>query len=397
MREKRLVGRHFYLAVMLGCLSLLVVACAGPGGRPSILADGVHHVLRDPPPERFQAFAPADRVGVMVRDHLKGGYGVVRRVYLPQTMFPGKFDTEQVVLALNYVVLDWQAAGTGGTYKYAFLNQGDVSHFKKVVTNPFGAVCQDCISRLPTTVNHNAPFFQPIRTRIGNRDYWLVNDRFNGMKGGTVVTGATLEIHDTDPAGTGARPLAVWVFGSKEGPQAAWDFQRGPWPLKGRFYMIADYKTDPQADSRVTALTLAPWEPKLSDILAGMTSAEVLPRHYLRDAARTNADLEAYLNEALIDWKARGFPDFLRTSSGPALRDMAVKLEKAILKLDLKAKELKDAADEDARQVTPPGQAEAPKKAPAGALKTAHLLEQRKTILMVLLGPIKQAAAQKGG
>jgi hypothetical protein len=356
----------------------------------------VHRVLKNPSPERIAAFAPADRTGVVVRDPILGGYGMVRRVYLPQTMFPDKSDPTQIVLALNYVVLDWRDAATGGNYKHAILNQGDVGHFKKVVTNPFGKVCQDCLSRLPTQPNYHAPFFQPVPTRIGNQDYWLVNNRFNFMKGGTVVTGATLEIYESDPAGGGGRPLAVWLVGSKKGPQASWEFLPGPWPLKGRVFLITDYKVDPQMDSRVTALTIKTWEPKVSDILEGLTSAEILPKHHLGEATTINADLEAYLNETLIDWKARGFREFLRTSSGPALRDMAVKLEKAILKLDLKAKVPKDAADADARKVAPPGQT-VEKKAPAGALKTAHLLEQRKTILMVLLGPIKQVAAQKGG
>jgi hypothetical protein len=331
----------------------------------------------------------------MVRDDVKGGYGMVRRMYVPQTMFQGKFDTEEPVLALNYVLLDWKAMGTGGGYKYVVLNQGDLTPFRKLWH--MGMTCQDCLNRLPTQPNRQAPFFQPIRARIGNRDYWLVNDRFHAMKGATVIGAATLEIYDADPTGGGGRPLAVWIFGSKEGPQSSWQFQSGPWPLKGRFFQFTECKTDPQMDNRVTALTLIPWEPKLSDILEGKTSAELLPRLYLRDAAKTNADLEAYLNEALIDWKAKEFPDYLRTASGPALRDMAVKLEKVILKLDLKAKELKDAADEDARKVTPPGQAAVEKTAPAGALKTAHLLEQRKTILMVLLGPIKQTAAARGG
>lgn len=376
---------------------LLASGCAGTGGGPSILTDGIHHVLRDPPPERVQDFPVADRSGVMVRDDVKGGYGMVRRMYIPQTLFPGKFNTDEPVLALNYVLLDWQAAsGTGGNFKYALLNQGDLSPFKKLA--PIGKTCQDCLNRLPTQPNRQDPFFQPIRAKIGNRDYNLVNDRFHSPKNdGGIMSAATLEIYDGDPAGGGARPAAVWVVGSKDRAQANWQFQAGPWPLKTHFFMITDMQTDPLMDNRVTKLAISQWEPKLNDILEGKTSADFLPRPYLRDAARTNANLEAYLNETLIDWKARGFPDLLQNSNGANLRDLAVKLEKTILKLDLKAKELKDAADEDARKPTAPGQAAPAKTAPAGALKTAHLLEQRKTILMVLLQPIKQAAMQKGG
>lgn len=396
MERKPLGALYIKLAVALGMLSVLVIACASPGGGPSILTDGVHHVLRDPPPDRVKSFPPADQAGVMVRDDVKGGYGMVRRMYVPQTVFPGKVDTDEPVLALNYVLLDWKDMGTGGEYKYVVLNQGDLAPFRKLA--PLGMTCQDCLNRLPTQPNRQAPFFQPVRARIGNRDYWLVNDRFHGTKsGGKVVSAATLEIYKSDPTGGGGRPLAVWIFGSKEGPRSnTWDLRSGPWPLKGRFFQFTECKTDPQMDNRVTAVTIVPWEPKLSDILEGKTSAEILPRPYLSDAAKTNADLEAYLNEALIDWKAKEFPEYLRTASGTALRDTAVKLEKVILKLDLVAKELKDAADADARKVAAPGQPAPEKQAPAGALKTAHLLEQRKTILMVLLGPIKQVAAQKG-
>lgn len=46
------------------------------------------------------------------------------------------------------------------------------------------------------------------------------------------------------------------------------------------------------------------------------------------------------------------------------------------------------------KQVTPSGGTPAPKRAP-DALAAARLLAQCKTVLMVILGSVKQAAAQK--
>jgi hypothetical protein len=385
MGRQRLVGRVPFLLL---ALSLLAPACAS---HPLVTGEmSIHHHIKSPSPERVKAFAPADQSGVMMKDSQVHGVGMVRRLYVPETVFPGTHEREEVVLALSFVVLDWQAMQPGSLYKKAFLAPPeDLSYFKQM------KLCRHCLREIPTEPNRQGPFFQPVRAKIGAREYWLVNNRYYSGESGSVTGAATLEIYDQEPAGSGRRPLAVWVFGSREG-RADWDFKRGPWPLQGKFYVISDFQKDPQDDSRVVALTAEAWQPKLDDILLGLTAAEVFPRNYLRDAAKNNTDLEGYLNETLLEWKSGKFPELLQTASAAALKDLAVKLEKAILKLDLRARELKDAADEDARQVPAPGQKAAAKKAPAGALATAHLLEQRKTILMVLLGPVKQAAAGRG-
>jgi hypothetical protein len=104
--------------------------------------------------------------------------------------------------------------------------------------------------------------------------------------------------------------------------------------------------------------------------------------------------LEPIINDILIEWKSKGLRGLIQNNSQSQLSDLIIKMEKGILKLDLKAKQLKDLADEEARQVQAPGQAAPAKQAP-GALTTAHLLEQRQTILTVILGSVKQAAAQR--
>jgi cellobiose-specific phosphotransferase system component IIA len=125
-------------------------------------------------------------------------------------------------------------------------------------------------------------------------------------------------------------------------------------------------------------------------ILGGATGSDL----NLSCPGVTQDQMEATINDLLVEWKSKGLRTLLQKSSRAQLNDLVVKMEKGILKLDLKAKELKDAADEDARQVKAPG-AEAPAKQAPGASKLAHLLDQRKTLLMVILGSVKQVAAQK--
>lgn len=116
-------------------------------------------------------------------------------------------------------------------------------------------------------------------------------------------------------------------------------------------------------------------------ILSGATADDLsLPSKQVEKGA-----VEPVLNDILVEWKTKGLPPRLQSSSSSQLNDMVIQLEKGVLKLDLKAKELKDAADKDARE----------NKDPGDKLQVAHLLEQRKAILIAILGSVKQAAAQK--
>lgn len=124
-------------------------------------------------------------------------------------------------------------------------------------------------------------------------------------------------------------------------------------------------------------------------ILAGTTSNELNLPCFNQGAMES---LETALNEMLIEWVNRGLQGELQKSNPSGLSDLKIKLEKAILLLDSKAGKLKDAADADARQVNPSGET---KRAIADDLATARLLEQRKMMLMDILGGVKQAAAQR--
>ncbi|MCL4502716.1 MAG: hypothetical protein M1438_12855 [Deltaproteobacteria bacterium] len=125
-------------------------------------------------------------------------------------------------------------------------------------------------------------------------------------------------------------------------------------------------------------------------ILAGTTVSDL----GLPCAGVDQVSLEAILNDKLIDWKSKEFPEYLRRSNPTQLRELVVRLEKGILRLDLKAKEFKDVSDAEARKVKLPGKEPAAKGAPE-ELSRAHVLDQRKTILMVLLGAVKTVAAQR--
>jgi hypothetical protein len=128
----------------------------------------------------------------------------------------------------------------------------------------------------------------------------------------------------------------------------------------------------------------------VNQILAGATAADLS----LPCSGVPQDQIEAALNIILVEWKNKGFRSLIQKNNASQLNDLIIKMEKAILNLDRKVRQLKDLADEDARQVQVPGQAAPEKKAPE-LQNLAHLLEQRKTILTVILGSVKQMAAQK--
>jgi len=123
-------------------------------------------------------------------------------------------------------------------------------------------------------------------------------------------------------------------------------------------------------------------------ILAGATAADL----NLPCSGAPQDQIEAALNDILVEWKSKGFISLIRHSTASQLNDLIIKMEKGILNLDHKVRQLKDLADEDARRVQAPGQP-APKKKALELQNLAHLLEQRKTILIVILNSVKQVAA----
>jgi hypothetical protein len=114
--------------------------------------------------------------------------------------------------------------------------------------------------------------------------------------------------------------------------------------------------------------------------------------------------IEQAANTSLVVWKTRTLPNLLATQGLEPTEELVIRLEQGLLTLDLEVKGIRSRLDAAAR-------AEAERKAqtelaakdgkPAPAVgppateseRLADLLEQRKAILMAVLGSTKQALA----
>jgi len=362
--------------------ALVLSGCAGAlTGVPAIGRDcppGCPNakVIPDPRPEWVNAFTPADRCGVLHR-HI-ASLEMRRLVYVPKSLVSDQVKREEVLPALLVIRMSLRGFQPQGDYKEVRLEVGGGGTYGEG--------------------RRKSPFHQPVRTKLDGRDCWVIMDRVHSFEDGGLVCYSTLEIYASDPTAPGTKPTAVWIIGKNAGSQTApWELfpGGGPFPVGQAFYKISEIELA-RDDGHLAAVTLAPWTCSLDDILAVASSDDLLTSPFLREAEGCRLALETLMNDTLIHWKSEGLPETLQSFSGARLKDLAVQLEKAVLKLDLKAKELKNLADEDARQAALPGE-KAQKKAPPGALSSAHLLDQRKTIMMVILGSVKKAAAQKGG
>ena len=240
-----------------------------------------------------------------------------------------------------------------------------------------------------------SPAHTPIKGRLDERVVWLVGDRlwFLGQWLDTV------EIYLADPAASGGavvRPAAVWITARSVKP-GEWHTRDAsvPYLLGDRAYVVT--KCERRADGALVSVEAKPWPgPTVDDLLDGADTEAFIPARQA-DASSPAAQqfgemrvrMETSFNDKLIEWKAAEMPKALSRAKPEDITKLSVRLEKTLLKLDLKVKQLKDAADEDARQANP----QAGTKAPAKALDRAHLLDQRKTILTVILGAVKRAGA----
>jgi hypothetical protein len=178
-----------------------------------------------------------------------------------------------------------------------------------------------------------------------------------------------------------------------------------PAPLEGRFvrlydrwYRLLEVRLGPDSH-RLEALRLEAWKPDFPALLAGRCPTQT-------EAARTSASdreaIEGLANEALLEWKLRSLPDALNGQGRRSVEDLVLRIEKGLLTLDLESKGIRSRLDAQAR-------AEAERKAQAALAakggnpptvaaapaveseRLADLLEQRKAILMAILGSAKQA------
>lgn len=245
------------------------------------------------------------------------------------------------------------------------------------------------------------PGHAPLQVSLGDRNVWAIGTRVWAF--GELLD--TVELYPVNPAPAEQppKPAAVWITARglrpKGGGEVKW-FTRDPqipYVYDGRLYVL--FKVERRPDGSLVAFEARPWEGLPVDpLLDGADSETCLPprlktSHMSEGAAQRMGELrvrlESSFNEKLIEWKAAELPKILTGSKPEELTKLSVRLEKALLKLDLKVRQLKDAVDEDARLTDP----NAPRKAPARALDVAHLLDQRKTILTVILSSVKRAAS----
>jgi hypothetical protein len=145
----------------------------------------------------------------------------------------------------------------------------------------------------------------------------------------------------------------------------------------GAILTVGDAWLEP--DGRLGAISFPPWRPPPDFFLQGRTSRDLWPE---LDRATEQA-----INDAVVEWKTRELPGWLRQASGEELEASIITTEKGILTLDVIVRTVKDRIDAAARN----------KEVAAfpGAGEIEQLLEQRKMLLGVVLQATKGAAAQK--
>ena len=165
-----------------------------------------------------------------------------------------------------------------------------------------------------------------------------------------------------------------------------------------RWYQLQAITQD-QATGRLSTLSLRPWEANISALLGGTDLASELGP--LKMPALQEA-LEQQANEALLEWKTRTLPVQLRAQEAASLEDLVIRIEKGLLVLDRQVRGLRQRLDAQARSLAavqaqadkPGGSVQAtPVAATQDSEGLADLLDQRKAILMAILGSAKQSLA----
>jgi membrane-associated protease RseP (regulator of RpoE activity) len=131
-------------------------------------------------------------------------------------------------------------------------------------------------------------------------------------------------------------------------------------------------------DGRLEAISFPAWQPSSDFFLQGKTSKALWPE---LDRATEQA-----INDAVVEWKTRQLPGWLRQATAEQLEGAIITTEKGILALDLAVRTVKDRIDAAVRNK---------ESAFASAGEVEQLLEQRKMLLGVVLQAVKGAAAQK--
>jgi hypothetical protein len=171
--------------------------------------------------------------------------------------------------------------------------------------------------------------------------------------------------------------------------------------IENQWYQIQTMASDP-GTGRLTAFSLRRWEADILPLLGGQTMAKALGT---MSTPQPRESLEQLANRALLEWKTRTLPGRLAAQSRESAEDLVLGIEQGLLDLDMEVKGIRSRLDAAARaeaerkaqgelaarngQPAPPTQA-----APTTeSERLADLLEQRKAILMAILGSAKQSLA----
>ena len=171
--------------------------------------------------------------------------------------------------------------------------------------------------------------------------------------------------------------------------------------LHGRWYRILGARLGPDS-RRLEAVNLEAWKPDVPALLAGRCPTQVgIEKAFDREG------IEQAANQALLVWKTRSLPDQLATHNRGSAKDLVLSIEQGLLELDLQVKGIRSRLDAAARTEAerkaqaelaakggqPAPHAQAPPTTESERL--ADLLDQRKAILMAILGSAKQSLAQQ--
>ena len=241
------------------------------------------------------------------------------------------------------------------------------------------------------------PRFAAVPVDLPEGRVWAVRGVPNPHPGTDAEKGRTyLELWREDPASTPKtnHPEAV-VTEPPDGLRTGRALS-----FRGRWLRLQEAAVDPRT-GQLLKLGLTPWSADIPSLLSGRALGRDLGPG---GSLTAQENLENLGNEALIEWKTRTLPGLLTSQELVATEDLVIRLEKGLLALDLEVKGIRTRLDAAARaEAERKAQAELAAKegkpAPAAAApateseRLADLLDQRKAILMAVLGSAKQALA----
>ena len=242
------------------------------------------------------------------------------------------------------------------------------------------------------------PRFTPLPVDLPGGRLWAVRGTRNSHPAqGEPPDLITLEFWGKDPAVAPEQdhPIALW-------PEPKDGLGNGrALRVENHWYRIQEVAVD-TATGRLLKLALQPWTADVPALLGGATLVRDLGPG--PDLAHREA-LEQLANDALVEWKTRTLPGLLATQTLGPTEDLVVRIEKGLLKMDLEVKSIRSRLDAQARaeaerraqaELAAKGGKTAPAASTAAAAESeqlADLLDQRKAILMAILGSAKQALA----